>query len=898
MLLPLFHVYLFILLCYPLSLYPFTERYAQPYFFSCLIRQMVNTRIDADLSAAVQNALQTLLPQIRAEIREEFRSSGLRCFFRYTMLSIHSIYVMSLYPFTERYAQPYFFSCFIRQVLRRLGSIFTSVYAAVHKLKKDTWFTRREKDCFMSKGIKQSSWEMLLPKLDFQDSPDDEEDIKSSHEYLNDLEEEYQARALLAKSKRFFKNGTQRDEEEVSTNDNDVTEAKALMALNDEERVSRVSTMHVNTEILKENQKIRNELKELTSIKKAWLNSSNKVKQCISEQIPTQKNKILGIDQLTEDTSNFRPKDLVFVKSSADNSKVSITGSNKPKLSKAKDSTLSNHDTGKVPSNESQRNTTDHSVVVSNILATNYDSSDESSVCSTLLPLLKKLTGAEPVFGPNTIKSILKSKSTLKAKNLKGITINEPSSAPARGNKSSLVSKTNSSSAGKLKNVKIEDDPPLATVGVNLEDVILNTNDEVSLLYPEYSNKGVFLCVSDFISKCCIKEEFTRSPIQYKEYLSEFWYSANALDNFKVSFSIPTNGIYRVLGVNTFRKAIGTHYLSHSSDYVDLLSIDIVRPWFSTIRYGEEVSAKGTLKKSLLPPREKVVSYTRFLSLLIMQKMKDGYGDEKPMAFKAPKPSSNAERVPQGTKPGAKLRHKKHLTLKQLPVSSSETSASTIVVAEMHKEDMQATGDPTSLGVTSEAKVNPQLSSGMLAFNLNELIYSTSFIIHSESASGNDASAISTAKADLGIFAPIDFIPQHMNEGTKNNSYDHLLTGTDPYILTEKTKSVSDGLETVLTTPKTGRSNSAKTSEEIKFGAIKLEDLAKLVPNVKVDFKDPNTIEDDPIIVVDDSEEDEEDKNKEIHFTTNDETEDISASTPPSPRSIQLQELKNQVLLL
>nr|GFB24852.1 hypothetical protein [Tanacetum cinerariifolium] len=37
---------------------------------------MVNTRTDADLSAAVQNALQTLLPQIRADIREEFRTSS------------------------------------------------------------------------------------------------------------------------------------------------------------------------------------------------------------------------------------------------------------------------------------------------------------------------------------------------------------------------------------------------------------------------------------------------------------------------------------------------------------------------------------------------------------------------------------------------------------------------------------------------------------------------------------------------------------------------------------------------------------------------------------------------------------------------------------------------------
>ncbi|GJV20671.1 hypothetical protein Tco_1369691, partial [Tanacetum coccineum] len=94
------------------------------------------------------------------------------------------------------------------------------------------------------------------------------------------------------------------------------------------------------------------------------------------------------------------------------NSEVSITGSNKPKLSEAEDYTLSNHDTGKHP-----------------------------------LPPLEKLTGVELVSGPKTIKSILKSKSTFKAETLKGITINEPSSAPARGNKSSSVSKTNSAPA-------------------------------------------------------------------------------------------------------------------------------------------------------------------------------------------------------------------------------------------------------------------------------------------------------------------------------------------------------------------------------------------------------------------------------------------------------------------
>ncbi|GKC92136.1 retrovirus-related pol polyprotein from transposon TNT 1-94 [Tanacetum coccineum] len=53
---------------------------------------------------------------------------------------------------------------------------------------------------------------------DFQDTPNDEEDTRSSHKYLNDLEEEYQVRALLAKSKRFFKKGTQRFSSAKATN--------------------------------------------------------------------------------------------------------------------------------------------------------------------------------------------------------------------------------------------------------------------------------------------------------------------------------------------------------------------------------------------------------------------------------------------------------------------------------------------------------------------------------------------------------------------------------------------------------------------------------------------------------------------------------------------------------
>ncbi|GJU01135.1 reverse transcriptase domain-containing protein [Tanacetum coccineum] len=100
-------------------------------------------------------------------------------------------------------------------------------YAAVQILKKalgwsfsSAWFIRREKDCFMPKEIKQSPLEKVSREVhslflkglyqDFQNSSDVEEDTRSSHEYLNDFEEEYQTKALLAKSKRFFKKGTQR----------------------------------------------------------------------------------------------------------------------------------------------------------------------------------------------------------------------------------------------------------------------------------------------------------------------------------------------------------------------------------------------------------------------------------------------------------------------------------------------------------------------------------------------------------------------------------------------------------------------------------------------------------------------------------------------------------------
>ena len=61
---------------------------------------------------------------------------------------------------------------------------------------------------------------------------------------------------------------------------------------------------HANTDTVKENESFTKELNEVKPITKSWFNSSDRVSQCISEQIPNQKLKILGEDQLTEGSSS------------------------------------------------------------------------------------------------------------------------------------------------------------------------------------------------------------------------------------------------------------------------------------------------------------------------------------------------------------------------------------------------------------------------------------------------------------------------------------------------------------------------------------------------------------------------------------------------------------------
>ncbi|GJT97375.1 hypothetical protein Tco_1092893 [Tanacetum coccineum] len=142
---------------------------------------------------------------------------------------------------------------------------------------------------------------------------------------------------------------------------------------------------------------------------------------------------------------------------------------------------------------------------------------------------------------------------------------------------------------------------------------------------------------------------------------------------------------------------------------------------------------------------------------------------------------------------------------------------------------------------------------------------------------------------------------------------------TDPHVLVDKTKSASEGLDTIHIKPATGK-RAIYIEKEIAFSEdefntspdlsifddakakIKLEDLSKLVLNLEVDFMDLDSPKNDQPIIVED-EEDEEvhtDKDQAKNFHTKDpkETDDASASQPPSPKTVKIQEPSTRLLLL
>ncbi|GJZ64671.1 retrovirus-related pol polyprotein from transposon TNT 1-94 [Tanacetum coccineum] len=103
-----------------------------------------------------------------------------------------------------------------------------------------------------------------------------------------------------------------------------------------------------NTELIKLNHALQEQLKEEKKINEKWLTSSKKVSQCISEQIPHQKKKVLGGELFTESSSKMNEDENLFIPASMgyDQEMVSKTKDWVERLNP--DSKLPNFNTGRI----------------------------------------------------------------------------------------------------------------------------------------------------------------------------------------------------------------------------------------------------------------------------------------------------------------------------------------------------------------------------------------------------------------------------------------------------------------------------------------------------------------------------------------------------------------------
>ncbi|GJX94546.1 hypothetical protein Tco_0349132 [Tanacetum coccineum] len=119
-----------------------------------------------------------------------------------------------------------------------------------------------------------------------------------------------------------------------------------------------------------------------------------------------------------------------------------------------------------------------------------------------------------------------------------------------------------------------------------------------------------------------------------------------------------------------------------------------------------------------------------------------------------------------------------------------------------------------------------------------------------------------------------------MDEGTKNYSLAHILAGSNPSVLVDKTKIAGDGLKTAHTT---SGANEESRADDISR-KVKLEDLSDILKDTRSAFFTRDSPTDEPIVVSDKSEEEENaEKDKDI--------EDTLVPPPPSPKLAQIQEL-------
>nr|GEV24569.1 retrovirus-related Pol polyprotein from transposon TNT 1-94 [Tanacetum cinerariifolium] len=149
-----------------------------------------------------------------------------------------------------------------------------------------------------------------------------------------------------------------------------------------------------NTELTMLNHALQDQLKEDKKINEKWLTSSKKVSQCINEQIPLQKKKVLGGELFTDSSSKINENENLFVPASMgyDQELVPKTKDWVERLNP--DIKLLNFNTGRIIVPESQA--INESLESTKTLNTPESSKDSEAESFTPLPSLKIFQGASP----------------------------------------------------------------------------------------------------------------------------------------------------------------------------------------------------------------------------------------------------------------------------------------------------------------------------------------------------------------------------------------------------------------------------------------------------------------------------------------------------------------------
>nr|GEX74761.1 hypothetical protein [Tanacetum cinerariifolium] len=211
---------------------------------------------------------------------------------------------------------------------------------------------------------------LIDKKKDFQEKSDDESDERSSEEYLRDLDLEFHERTLLANSKQTF----DWDEEEV-LDEEEETRVRVLMALVDDDL--SVGKNHARNG--------------------EWIDNTIK-----SEQISSQKKKILGSEQLIQKLSVFKVKENSIIHASLDYDHEMVLKSKDWVERLNPNSKHLNFNTERILVPESQ--TVNESLQYTKAPTDTESSKDLKSQPQTPLHLLKALQGASPSYEKPMIK--------------------------------------------------------------------------------------------------------------------------------------------------------------------------------------------------------------------------------------------------------------------------------------------------------------------------------------------------------------------------------------------------------------------------------------------------------------------------------------------------------------